>query len=344
MATTSPPATIKTIHQPDILSAGLILEETPLPKPSHPEDVLVKVYAASPCNGELWWARDYPSIIPADREPVPCPDVAGTVVWAPETSKFKPGDQVFARTEANRPGNGREYTLVRESELALKPRSFDWITAAATPLSALTAFQGIFTQGTLDAAALEGDEEARTKNSKLRVLVTGAGGSVGGWAVQFAAAAGAGSIVAVSGPSGIELVKKLGATEIVDYTVQSVDEWAKANPSEREVDLVFDCVGGASVKACWSAVKTGGVILTVVGGDASKPDGMEKTVAKSAFFVVEPLGSQLAQIAKVIDAGKAHLAPLIDSVVQFSDFQKAFDLVASGRAKGKVIIKIVTED
>jgi NADPH:quinone reductase-like Zn-dependent oxidoreductase len=316
------------------------MDETPMPVPSHPEDHLIKVYAASPCLGELSWAKNFPDLFPADREPVPGQDMAGVVVTAPAGSHFKSGDEVFCRIEAVRPGSGREYTLARTRELALKPKTYDWIKTAATPLSALTAFQGLFVQGTLDSAALTGDAEARARNGKARVLITAAGGGVGGWAVQFARAAGAGAIVGVCSGSKAASVRSYGATEIVDYTVESLGDWAKAD-STRACDLVFDCVGGTTTVQCWSAVKDGGALLSISNmPEMVKPEENTKTLSKCAMFIVEPLGSQLTQITNLIDSGVGKFEPLIDSVVEFEEFQSAFDKVESGHAKGKVIIKI----
>jgi NADPH:quinone reductase-like Zn-dependent oxidoreductase len=339
MASASLPKTMKSVHQLDKHSARLTVDETPLPTPSHPEDHLIKVQATAPCLGELWWARDFPAIIPADKEPVPCSDLAGTVVWAPESSPYKPGDEVFARVDASRPGCAREYTLARQQELALKPKSLSWVQAAATPLSALTAWQGLFLHGSLDSSAISGNKEAKTENGKKQVLITGAGGAVGSWAIQFAAGAGIGSIVAVCSASKAEMVRKLGATEIVDYTSQSVAEWAAAHPAARECDLIFDCVGGETLKSCWGAAKEGGIFLSIVSApDSVKPEDSSKTLAKSTWFLVEPLGSQLAEIAKLIDAGSYEVN--IDSVHELEGIEKAFEIVEGKHAKGKVVVKV----
>lgn len=333
------PETMRTILQPDRASSKLILQEVPVPVPTHPNDVLVKVAATAPCLGELWWARDFPDAVPADKQPVPGQDLAGTVVAAPEGSQFKKGDEVFARIDASRAGAGRDYALARESELALRPKSLDWVQTAATPLSALTAWQCCFVQGTLEASGVFGDEAARKRNGEKRVLITAAGGSVGGWAVQFAAAAGAGAIIAVNNGAKAPFVKGLGATEVVDYTKVTVDAWVAEDPAAREVDLVIDCIGGPTMKNLWVALKDGGSFVSIsMPPDMVKPDAYAKTPAKSTFFIVEPLGSQLADIAKLIDAG--NFKPLVDSVMEFEQFQEAFDKVEGRKTSGKVIIKV----
>lgn len=333
------PKTMRTILQPDRSSSHLIMETVPLPTPTHPNDVLVKVAATTPCLGELWWARDFPSSVPSDKEPVPGQDLAGTVVAAPPGSSFSPGDEVFARVDASRPGAAREYALARESELALRPRSLSWVETTATPLSALTAWQCVFVRGTLEAGGVFGDAEARRRNGEKRVLITAAGGSVGAWAVQFAAAAGAGAIVAVNSGAKEQLVRDLGATEFVDYTKVTVDAWAAEDPGSREVDLIVDCIGGPTMKNLWAALKDGGTFVSIsMPPDMAKPEGYKKTPADSVFFIVDPLGSQLADIARLIDAGE--FKPLVDSEMEFEQFQEAFDKVEGRKTSGKVIIKV----
>lgn len=339
MASLNIPKTMRAVHQPDSNSAKLRMDETPVPTPTHPDDVLVKVAATAPCLGELWWARDFPSSVSKDKEPVPGQDLAGTVVTAPSGSQFKPGDEVFARIDAARPGAAREYTIARQTELALKPKSLGWVDAAATPLSALTAWQAVFVQGTLEPAAVFGDKDAQARNAQKSVLITAAGGSVGGWAVQFAAAAGAGAVVAVNGGAKTKAVRDLGATEVVDYQKQTVDAWVSGDPAARQVDLIVDCIGGPTMGHLWSAIKEGGTFLSICNHpDAVKPADTTKTLAKSEFFIVEPLGSQLGEISKLIDAGS--FKPLVDSALEFEQFQEAFDKVEGRRTNGKVVLKV----
>jgi NADPH:quinone reductase-like Zn-dependent oxidoreductase len=302
------------------------------------------VHATAPCNGELRWAVDFPDSVPVEKVLVPCQDLAGTVVAAPADSSFSfaPGDRVYCRIDAARAGAARDYALPRASELAKIPPSLNWIEAAATPLSALTAWQAIFVQGTLDAAGIKGDAKARAHNAKIRVLVTGAAGGVGSWLVQLAALAGAKGVVAVCSGDKEEAVRKLGATEVVDYRKVSTEDWVKADPAVREVDLVIDLIGGKTLAGCWAAVREGGTIISVnTPPDVVKPAGLEKKVAKSLFFIVEPLGSNLAEIGELIEAGKVR--PTVDSVWEFADFKKAFERLESGHTKGKIVIKVSDE-
>ncbi|GAB1320891.1 Enoyl reductase (ER) domain-containing protein [Madurella fahalii] len=342
MATTTLPQTMKTLLQASLTTTEVISTTAPVPTPSHPDDVLVRVHAAAPCAGELTWGMNFPEAVPAGKELVPCQDMAGTVVSAPADSGFAAGDRVYCRISAERPGAARDYALPRASELAKIPPSLNWIEAAATPLSALTAWQALFVQGTLDAAAIEGDAAARERNGAVRVLVTGAAGGVGSWVVQLAALAGAKAVVAVCGPGKLEAVRELGATEVVNYRETSLEEWVAVDPAARECDLIIEMVGGKTLAGCWAAVRSGGAMICInTPPEYGKPAGLDKTLSKGLFFIVEPLGTNLAKIGELIEAGR--LRPTIDSVWEFADYKKAFERLDSGHAKGKIIIKVSDE-
>ncbi|KAK3944355.1 hypothetical protein QBC46DRAFT_375061 [Diplogelasinospora grovesii] len=333
------PKTMKTLLQVSRRSTEVIVKTVPVPIPSHPEDVLVRVHAAAPCAGELRWAMDFPDAIPADKELVPCQDLAGSVVLAPPDSGFAPGDRVFCRISAERAGAARDYALARVGELAKVPVGLGWIEAAATPLSALTAWQALFVQGTLFSAGIDGDAEAQERNAKARVLVTGAAGGVGSWVVQLAARAGAKHIVAVCGPGKEGAVRQLGATEVVNYQQSSIEEWVAINAAARECDLVIDVVGGRTLVGCWAAVRADGALISInTPPDMVKPADLDKKLTKSLFFIVEPLGSNLARIGELIRAGKVR--PVIDSVWAFGEYNKAFEKLESGHSRGKIVIKV----
>ncbi|KGQ07865.1 Reticulon-4-interacting protein 1 [Beauveria bassiana D1-5] len=315
---------MKVVHQPDPKSVHLVLDDGPLPTLSHPEDCLIRIYTASPCLGELHWEENFPSLFEPGRERVPCTEAAGVIVQAPTPASssvatcnqrpFKPDDHVFFRVEPSMTGNLRQYSVARTSQLAHKPSNLGWVEAGATPLSALTAWQGIFDQSALDPRGLFGDVGARRANASLRVLVTGASGVVGGWAVQLAALAGAGAVVALT-------------------------EWVARDPEGRAVDAILDCVGGVTLGSCWHAVKDGGFLLSVASDPAQvKPEDVGKKLSASKWFLVEPKGSQLAQIATLMEQGKC--VTKVDSAVDFDDFQTAFDKVEQKTAKGKVVIKV----
>ncbi|CAD6443855.1 4412008f-6a71-439c-acb4-d38328f91f10 [Sclerotinia trifoliorum] len=161
MATPDLPKTIKSLIQPDIHSPKLILTEIPLPTPTPgTTEHLIRVQSTSPCSGELTWSASiaqYAAISPEyskyasapHRLQVPCYDLSGTVVLAPENSPFPPGTEIYTRTSFARPGNAREYTIALQEELARKPANLSWEEAASIPLSAFTAWQALFVHGVL---------------------------------------------------------------------------------------------------------------------------------------------------------------------------------------------------
>ncbi|KAF4341562.1 zinc-binding oxidoreductase [Fusarium beomiforme] len=342
MASSNPPATMRAVLQPDKHSHKLILsDKQPVPKPSHPQDVLVKVHATSPCKGELDWALWAPEFI-GDKIPIPGQDLAGTVVSAPEDSAFKPGDEVYARIEANRPGAAAEYVLAREKELAIRPKNLSWAETAASPISALTAYQALFTRGGLDSEAFNGSEASKEKNANIRVLINGAAGGVGSWAVQLARLAGVQTIAAVVGTQNVDFVRQLGATDTIDYKKQSIGEWVAEDPASRQFDLIFDCIGVPSLAQTWYAVREGGTLVSVCAPpEQNRPEDVKKQV-NSMFFVIDPVGRDLNVITKLLEAGQ--LKPNIDSVVGLDDFEEAWDKVETGRTRGKVVVMVVKED
>lgn len=340
------PPRMRAVHQPDATSSTLILASTTVPQPT-PGHVLVRVIATAPCYSELTWAAMNPEFFPADKEPIPGQDMAGIVVCAGNSdSRFKPGDEVFCRLDATRPGGLAEYTTALESELAHKPSFLSWIEAAATPLSALTAWQALFVHGGLDPAALLSEDPAeaaaaKERNTALRVLITAAGGSVGGFAIQFAAAAGAQAVVGVCSTGKVAGVLKLGATAVVDYHKESVAAWMAPDRGERrnEFDLVLDCVGGESAADLWEAVRDGGDFISISDmPDRLRPADNTKVLRKSQFFIVQSLGMQLAKIARVMATGCVR--PLVDSVYEFEDFQAAFAHLDRRSANGKIVIRV----
>src|ERR1700712_1254331 len=127
MSSITIPKTTRAVFQPDIQSTNLILTTLPLqPAKPNTKEHLIKVYATAPCNGELLWAKNFPSIMEPDRVAVPCNDLSGIVVTAPADSPFQPGTEIYTRTPAARTGNARDFTIAMTDELALKPKNLSW--------------------------------------------------------------------------------------------------------------------------------------------------------------------------------------------------------------------------
>lgn len=336
MSSTIIPTKTRAVFQPDIQSTDLILTTLPL-KPAKPntEEHLIKVHATSPCSGELLWAKNFPSIMEPDRVAIPCNDLSGTVITAPPNSPFPPGTQIYTRTPAARTGNARDFTIALTSELALKPKNLSWEEAASVPLSAFTAYQALFTKGGLAPAWK--DEAGRLANAKKSVLVDSGAGGVGVWIIQLARAAGVEKIIALVGPDNIDFATSLGATTVINYRQQSLGAFIR--DSGEKVDLAIDMLGGTALADCWTAVKESGTLVSIrEPPSAQKPiQGVAKNINDS-FFIMEPYGWQLEQVAELLGNGKARA--VVDSIYKLEDFKAAFARLDTGHARGKVIITV----
>lgn len=308
----------------------------PLPSPGSNE-ILLKVSAAAITRGELNWPRP-----PELNESCPGCEMAGSVVSAPEGSKFKPGDKVYMRNEFPRPGSAREYSIALEKELAIRPGNITAEEAAAVPVSALTAWQALFTHAGLPSP-LAGYNGTAPNLKKYRVLINGASGAVGLWAVQLAHLIGSTTIGTCTSKNA-ELVREMGADEVIDYTQTPISAWAKNN---EKVDLLLDCVGDKSRDDAWHAIKDHGKLLSIVPPPDMNwqwtydtPEGISKTI-EGRFFVMEPKGEDLVLITQLIEQGKVR--PTVDSVHKLEHYQAAFDRMNSKRAVGKVVLKVDEE-
>jgi len=294
-------------------------EDAPRPRPQAGE-VVVRVHAAG-VNPIDWkvregymkdlWRHKFPLILGWDLSGVV--EEIGTDPAA--AGRFKKGDEVYSVPDASRDGAYAEYIVVRESELALKPKSLHHVHAAAVPLAAVTAWQALFDAGQLV--------------SGQRALIHGGSGGVGHVAVQLAKWKGA-HVLATASTKNQELLRELGVDEPIDYTKQKFEDVA------RDVDLVLDLIGGETQERSWSVLKKGGVLLSLV-----QPPSVEKAKAlgvRAAFVAGHPSGEQLAEIAKIIDSGK--LAPVIDRILPLSEARRAHQLSQSGHTRGKIVLRV----
>jgi NADPH:quinone reductase-like Zn-dependent oxidoreductase len=263
MATLELPETQKSLlFNTSTLSLSLD-PHAPLPSPGVLEtEHLIRVHATAITAGELTWGpfmKDY-----WGEYQVPCYDVSGTVLTRVPGSRFIPGDKIYGRIMATRPGAAREYGTVLPSEAAKVPAGLDMLEAASIPMSALTAWQALFEHGNLTASYAPPDVPHIDAAGNLvggqaagkRLLVLGAASSVGRMAVQFGKLAGA-YIVGTASYANSEVVRALGADEVVDYHDTSMREWVRGEEG-RKFDLVFDCVGGGSMRDGWNAVREDG--------------------------------------------------------------------------------------
>jgi NADPH:quinone reductase-like Zn-dependent oxidoreductase len=269
---------------------GLAVDEVETPEPG-PEDVLVRVHADALTRDELSW--------PTDRLPaVPSYELSGVVA---ET-----GEPVYALTGFDRDGAASEYAVVRTAVLAPKPASLSHVESAAIPLAGLSAWQGLFDHGRLAPGE--------------RVLIHGATGGVGHFAVQLARWKGAHVIATTSDADG---ARELGADEVVDRTATRFEE------AVEPVDLVFDTVGGDVLVRSPAVLGEGGRLVTVA---------EEPPAGRGTFFIVEPNREQLVELARLADEGA--LRPAIDSVYPLADARAAFERLMAPGKRGKVVLDV----
>jgi NADPH:quinone reductase-like Zn-dependent oxidoreductase len=298
----------------------LVYEDAPQPHPGLGE-VLVRVYATGVIANELKWDATYQTKAGNPRAlPIPGRDLSGVVEEVGHgVTTLVPGSEVYAMLDFCCDGAEAEYTIALPNELAPKPGTLDHVQAAAVPLSALTAWQALFEHANLGAGQT--------------VLIHGAAGGVGVFAMQLARLAGA-QVIATTSARNRDFLRKLGATEVIDYTTTRFEEMVQ------RVDVVFDTVGGDTLQRSWQVVKPGGVLVSVVIPRPSA-DVAKGHDARFAWFVVEPNREQLIQIGMLIDAG--HIRPIIDTVVPLSEARQAYEQGAKGHMRGKIVLRVVDE-
>ena len=206
-----------------------------------------------------------------------------------------------------------EFCTAPASAVVRKPGGIGHIEAASLPISALTAWQGLFDRTRLQA----GD----------RVLVHGGAGAVGCFVVQLAHVHGA-HVVATASAANAEFVKSLGAQEVIDYREQPFEKAAAG------MDIVFDTVGGETLRRSWNVLKPGGRMVTIASGE----EGATDERAKRAFMLVTPDRRQLAAVADLLKRGQVQT--VVDTVVPLSRAPDAFAGKVPRRGRGKVVVAI----
>jgi len=296
-------------------SGVLKYEEVPRPAIG-PDELLVRVHSCG-VNPVDWKIREG---YMAKMAPRPMPfilgwDVAGTVEEiGPLVKRFKPGDKVFCRPDTSRNGGYAEYIAVRTIEVAPAPKSIPPEKAAGIPLAAQTAWMGLFEVG-----GLKGGQT---------VLIHGASGGVGSFAVQFARIAGA-RVIGTTSKKNFEVVSALGAGELIDHTSEDFSK------KVRDVDLVFDTIGGETQAKSWGVIRKGGTLVSTVGAD-------EKAAAAHGVsgrsFMLLSNGARLGEIGALVDAGSVSV--LIEKEFPLSEAKAALDLSQAGHARGKIILRV----
>ena len=291
--------------------AGLVYEQIEMPQPKDGE-ALVRVHTAAITRDELDW--------PVNRLPaIPSYEFSGVVSEIGRNiENLAVGDEVYALSPFDRDGAAADYVVIPAKFLAPKPKTLDHIQSASIPLGALTARQGLFEHGRLAKGQ--------------RVLINGATGGVGNFAVQFAHLHDAYVIGTVS-TMNVESARKLGVDQIIDHPVTCFEDVIG------DVDLVFDTVGGDRLERSMCVLRPGGRSVSV----ASEPsqEQAEAREITATYFVVSPSREQLVEIAELVESGSVQ--PSIAMVCPLPQAAKAFERSLSAHTAGKIVLRIVEE-
>ena len=298
---------------PDVLK----FEEVPRPEPKD-DEALVRVIAsgvnpADPLTLSGKYAKEFGTHLPL----IPGYDIAGVVEkTGTNITKLKVGNAVYGYPTFG--GGWAQYVTVKEWEVATKPKSLNFLEAAAVPMGALTAWQAL-----VDVAKLHPGQT---------ILIHGGSGGVGSFAVQIAKARGA-RVIATASTANQDLLKQLGADVVVDYTKTRFEDVAK------DVDAVLDPVGKETLARSYAVVKKGGMVMCLV----ALPDRAElqKRGIHGAAISAHPDAADLTEIAHLIDAGK--VKPTVTQVLPLSEAIAAQQQAATHHTRGKVVLRIAEQ-
>ncbi len=306
----------------------LEIREVPRPEPGAGQ-ILIRVRAAS-VNPIDWKLRrgSFRLVMPAKFPLVLGFDAAGVVeAVGPEVDRFEPGDRVYARLDSRHGGAYAEYALAGQAVAAEIPSSLSFEEAAAIPLAALTALQALRDQAGITA----GDE----------VLINGASGGVGHFAVQIASLFGA-RVTAVAGERHRDFLFELGAHRFLDYR--------QGDFLDEDIDyrIIFDVFGDRSFAECDPVLADGGVFVTTQLSPAillstlkTRASSLFGETRRARYVIVHPDGEDLDDISRWVEQGK--LRPVIDRVFSLEEIRQAHEASESGHTRGKVVVRIAGE-
>lgn len=311
---------------PDVLS----LEEIPRPEPG-PGEILVRIRAASVNAGDWHIMRGVPFAVrfftglTKPKFPIYGADVAGEVVATGEgASEFQPGDAVFGDVSAHGFGGFAEYVCAPETSFVKKPENIDFATAAATPAAGLTALQGLRKHGKLQPGE--------------RVLINGASGGVGSFAVQIAKAFG-GEVTAVASTSKLEMLRSLGADHVIDYTKENFTE------NGQQYDVILAANGFQPITAYRRALANGGRYFMSGGEGKQLTQAMLLGPLLSLFddrklgnYLMTATREDMETLRDLLAEGK--IAPVMDRRYPLAEVPAAVAYVEEGHARGKVVIDV----
>jgi NADPH:quinone reductase-like Zn-dependent oxidoreductase len=292
--------------------AGVTLDAVPPPKPAA-DQLLIRVVAASVNPADIKIAQGlFPRVKQGDLPATLGCDFSGVVERCPQhPALFRAGDSVFGMARAGS-GSFSDYLAVDAGAATLTPAAIDLKEAAAVPLAALTAWQGLTLHGDLVAGQ--------------RVLILGAGGGVGHFAVQFARHLGA-EVYALGAARDVQFLRELGADHVLDRD-------SEFQAIESKMDLVLDLVGGGTQDRSWGLLKNTGIIVSPV----RQPNERHRTGGgrPGRRFVMQPRRADLERIASLLEAGVVR--PVITRQFGLEDAREALTQLERGGIRGKAVL------
>jgi NADPH:quinone reductase-like Zn-dependent oxidoreductase len=281
------------------------------------DEVLVKVHATSLNPVDRFTRAGYLQGMANFQLPfTPGLDLAGVVAAiGAGVTELAVGDEVYGYSNMMRQGAYAEYAVVGTAEVARKPKSIDFVHAAAVPLTALSAWQA------LNAAGLRAGQT---------ILIHGASGGVGSFAVQFARLRGT-RIMGTASTGKADFLHELGVDEVIDYTSTRFEDVA------RNVDVVLDTVGGEVMERSWGVLKPGGTLITLAG----QPDqaAAEAHGVRGSGMMAQANVQDLTEIAALIDDGQ--VKPVVSKILPLAEAAAAHAILEGGHLTGKIVLQVV---
>ncbi|GAA2672982.1 MULTISPECIES: NADP-dependent oxidoreductase [Actinosynnema] len=315
----------------------LRLDEVPVPEVG-PGEVRVRVRAVG-LNPPDWYLREGMTKIPPELRPrldlplIPGTDVSGVVEEVGEGAGWAVGDEVFGMLRFPSPGGSAyaEQVVAPATDLARKPVGVDHAQAAGAPMAGLTAWQFLIALGHEVAPPFQPEPHRPVPlGPGTTVLVNGAAGGVGHFAVQLARWRGARVVAVASGSHG-EFLRELGADVVVDYTRERAEDVVD------EVDLVLDAVGGEATGRFLPLVRRGGALFPVFPGPYDVAEAARREVTVSATQV-RASGAQLAELGALLGSGEVRVG--VDSVFPLADAAAAHARAERGHIRGKIVLSV----
>ncbi len=302
-------ARIHRFGPPDVI----VIDDLPRPAPGAGE-VLVRVAAAGVGPWDAW-IREHRSVVVVSLPITLGSDISGIVEEVGAgVSRLAVGDRVYGVTNPLFIGGNAEYAIASEHMISRKPEALDFLAAASVPVVGVTAWQMLFEYG-----------QARAGQS---VLILGAAGNVGSYAVQLAAQAGL-TVFATASSADAEYVRGLGATGIIDYKAVRLED---AVPL---VDLVLDAVGGSLRESALTRIRPGGILVSVVSETKQEPG----STIRSVFFLVEVTSKRLDLLSEMFDSGR--LRSSVGTVLPLADVRRSHEMLdGAPHPRGKIMLQV----